>query len=115
MKKLAIIILTLIALVALAVPSQNTGSVFVYFTFPSPAPPDLANYIIYYGSSSSNYTSWASSGTSTNYTLSGFQRGNTYFFNVTQVSTNGIESDYTTETSITIPAKPPKATSLKVQ
>lgn len=113
MKKLAALI-SGIALIAVAVPSQNTGSVFVWFSFPPP-PPDFDHYIVYYGGSSSNYTFWVSSGSSTNATVNGLQRGNTYFFNVTQVTTNGVESDYTTEASITIPQKPPHANSLRAQ
>lgn len=98
----------------LAPPSQTTGSVFAYFSFPAP-PADFSNYTLYYGTTSSNYAIAISTGNQTNATISGLIRGQTYYFNVTQRTTNNIESDYTTEASITIPAKPPKANSLTGQ
>lgn len=114
MKKLILALVVAFAVIAYAVPSQNTASVFAYFSFPAP-PPNFSNYILYYGSTSGNYTFWVSTGSSTNWTINGLQRGNTYYFNVTQITTNGVESDYTTEASITIPQKPPKANSLSAQ
>lgn len=114
MKKLFLIPLVILtACVLWAAPSQNTASVFAYFSFPAP-PPDFSNYTIYYGTSSSNYTVSVSTGSATNVTINGLTRNTTYYFNVTQRTTNNIESDYTTEVSITTPNKPPKGNGLTV-
>ena len=110
MKKLILTLkLLTISLILIATPAQNSSSVGVSFTFDFASNPDLANFYLYYGTGSSNYTSRISIGTATSYVLSGLNRNTLYYFNVTANSTNGVEGDYTTESSCQTFRKPGKA------
>lgn len=114
MKKLiALAAVTVTTFVVLALPSSQTGSQLVFYSFPPP-PPDFKDYVVYQGTTSSNYNV-AVSTTTTNYTFTGLIRGQTYFYNVTMRNTNGVEGDFTTEVNLMVPHKPPPATSLNVQ
>ena len=73
------------------------------FEFPD-NPPDFSHYTGYYGTSSGNYL-FTVIGTTTNLTVNGLLRGATYYFNVTQSTTNGEESPFTTEVSLLIRTK----------
>jgi hypothetical protein len=52
------------------------------------------------------YTNFISVGTTTNATITNLARGFTYYFGVTALSTNGLESDYSNEAIYIIPKKP---------
>ena len=58
---------------------------------------DLAGYILYYGTSSGNYTSNIDVGNITQYTIAGLQDGETYYFAVTAYNDADLESDYSEE------------------
>lgn len=98
-----------IAITVLAVPSLNTAALNFTFSYDFAGNPDLAHFNLYTGLSSSNYTSKISLGTSTNSTVAGLPRNTVFFCNVTAVSTNGVESDYTTEQVIKTWNKPKPA------
>ncbi|NOS70885.1 MAG: hypothetical protein HOP33_13260 [Verrucomicrobia bacterium] len=70
------------------------------------ASPDanVAGYKIYYGVASGAYTNSVSLGNVTSTTLNGLSNGATYFFVATAVSATGIESDFSNETSYSVPA-----------
>lgn len=106
----------LIALKCFAGPASNTVGVNVQWTDSANAPGSITNYVLYVGGSTGNYTNSYDLGV---HLLSGFQftnviaslnRGGVYFLAVTAESTNGLESDYSNEISLTIPKKPAKAT-----
>lgn len=73
---------------------------------PSPGTNVIARYNIYYGVGSREYTNVVSAGTSTTLTISNLVRGAIYYFAATAVDTFGLESDFSTEVSCTIPAPP---------
>ena len=75
----------------------------------------IAHYSVYYGPASTLYTSFQPSrGTNTSLTISNLGRGSTYYFAATATDTNGLESDYSSEVSCTIPSPPPPPTVLRV-
>jgi hypothetical protein len=65
--------------------------------------PDIATYVLYYGSSSGKYIYSTNAGNTTNITVTGLQPGLTYFFVVTARNTSGLESDPSTEISYGVP------------
>ena len=58
---------------------------------------DLAGYIVYYGTSSRDYTHDVDIGNHTSCTISGFEDGITYFFAVTAYDEDGNESAFSNE------------------
>jgi hypothetical protein len=69
----------------------------------SPGTNSIANYKIYYGSASATYTNSVSAGTNLTATVSNLVQGGTYYFAATATDTYGLESDYSSEVSTTIP------------
>jgi len=63
---------------------------------------DLAGYILYYGTSSGNYTSNINVGNITQYTIPNLQDGETYYFAVTAYNDADLESDYSEELPHTV-------------
>jgi hypothetical protein len=59
---------------------------------------DLEGYIIYYGTSSRNYTYSEDLGNATQYTITGLPPG-TWYFSTTSYDTSGYESDFSGEIS----------------
>ena len=66
-------------------------------------PTDVAGYNIYYGGASRSYTNLFSAGDQTETTVSNLSVGETYYFAVTAVSYEGIESDFSDEAVIQVP------------
>ena len=64
----------------------------------------IANYRLYRGGVSGNYTNSTSTAQSTTTTVSNLVVGATCYFAVTAVSTNGLESAFSNEISYTVPA-----------
>ena len=63
----------------------------------------IASYRLYQGAVSQTYTNVIAAGNVTNETVSSLVSGATYFFAVTAVGTNGLESAYSSEVSYTVP------------
>ncbi|MFQ5455433.1 MAG: fibronectin type III domain-containing protein [Nitrospirota bacterium] len=73
--------------------------------------PDLAGYMVYYGTSSHNYIQVRGkgelTGLNTTYTIQNLTEGVTYYFAVTAFDTSGNESNYSNEVSKIIPDTTP--------
>jgi hypothetical protein len=64
----------------------------------------VASYRVHYGTGSASYTVITNAGPTTGLTVQGLAEGTTYFFAVTAVGTNQLESDFSNEVSYTVPA-----------
>lgn len=105
--------LLLLSPLAIAAPSPNVASITLAWNYDFVASPGVTNFIIYSGTSSSNYTSSVSAnGTNLTLVINGLNRGSTYYFAATAVNTNGLESDYSNELQVRIPNKPAKPSNL---
>ena len=92
---------TTLSIVALAASAQGQSSVTLAWD-PSPGGA-IAGYRLYRGAASRTYTNVIATGNATSNTVSSLVTGATYFFAVTAVGTNGLESDYSSEVSYTVP------------
>lgn len=97
-------------------PSPKFGSATVNWSYDFPNNPGVTNFMIYFGTTSSNYTStWSVGGTNLSSVVTNLTRGTTYYFVVTAQATNGLESDYSfPEVSYKVPNKPAAPTSTAV-
>lgn len=91
-----------LALVTLAASAR--GQTTVTLAWDPSAGANIAGYRVYQGSVCRTYTNTITVGNTTNCTVSNLLRGATYFFAVTAFNTNGLESDFSTEISYTVPA-----------
>lgn len=99
--------------IVLALPSSQTGSVIVTWpraydtSFPSDS--YFSGSIVYWGTASRSYSNSSFvAGTVYSNAVINLTRGQTYYFTVTQLGTNGVESDFGNEVVYTVPNKPPK-------
>jgi hypothetical protein len=102
------------ALIAAAIGSSAQGQSRVTLAWdPSPGGA-IAGYRLYDGVASRSYTNMINAGNVTTQSVSGLTAGVTYFFAVTAYGTNGLESDYSSEVSYTVPfpTNPPPVISL---
>ena len=76
----------------------------VALTWDAGGDPEIAGYRIYYGIQSQNYTAWVDVGKVTQATITGLVAGTTYYFAATTYYDSGEESDYSNETTFTVPA-----------
>jgi len=67
----------------------------------------VSGYKLYQGGTSRVYTNSVDNGTATQRTISSLTPGRTYYFAVTAYSSTGLESDYSSELSYTVPITPP--------
>lgn len=118
MKKIIYASITLLfSLVLWALPSSQTGNVNIVwvrgYDTNYPTESYFSGSVVYWGTTSRVYTSsvGVNSSVFTN-NVAGLVRGATYYFTVSQVGTNGVESDYGPEAVYTVPNKPPKITSI---
>lgn len=115
MKKIvSIAVLLSVSVVLLALPSSQTASVSVTWprAYDTNFPSDVyfSGTIVYWGSTSRTYSASAFvAGTVYSNVVLNLTRGHTYYFTVTQLGTNGVESDFGNEVAYTVPNKPPKA------
>jgi hypothetical protein len=94
------------------------GSIFVWMACMIPTPvnatalslnwnanteSDLAGYMVYYGNTSSNYTSSVDVGNVTSYDINNVTNGKTYYITLTAYDTSGYESANSQEVSAYIP------------
>ena len=66
---------------------------------------NVAGYIVYWGTTSSNYNCTTNVGNQTTATLTGLTYGTTYYFSATAFDQDGLESDFAPE--ISYAPKPP--------
>jgi hypothetical protein len=91
------------AIIAAAVGSSAQAQSRVTLAWdPSPGGA-IAGYRLYDGVASRTYTNIINAGNVTTQAVGGLTAGVTYFFAVTAYDTNGLESDYSTELSYTVP------------
>jgi hypothetical protein len=88
-------------LAALVLSSTQAASVTLVWD-PS-TDPAAAGYNVYFGASSRNYTNVADAGNASSATVSTLVPGATYFFAATTYNASGLESEYSTEVSYTVP------------
>src|SRR6266481_7779941 len=93
----------LFILFSAAVPLSAFAASVTLVWNPSPGT-NVAGYNVYYGVASRTYTNKVNVGNVTNATISGLIVGTTYYFAVTAYDTYGLESDYSTEISYTVPS-----------
>lgn len=67
------------------------------------SPGSISNYNVYYGVASRTYTNLVQAGNATNCIVTNLWAGRTYFFAATAVNDSGLESEYSTEVSYTVP------------
>lgn len=99
-----------------AQPSNPPPAVPLGWT-PSTSPAvNVAGYWLWQGTNSGAYARalFVPGAGSTNATLTNVLRGQTYFFNITALGTNGLESPYNGEATTNVPAPPNPATGLKI-
>ena len=65
---------------------------------------NVSVYKIYYGTTSGSYTQAVSVGLVAQATITGLKSGTTYYFTATAYDYTGLESDYSNETSFSMPA-----------
>jgi hypothetical protein len=80
---------------------------------PNPEP-DIGGYKIYHGTNSRLYNVVVDVGNVTNAVLSNFVRGVTYYFAATAYNTSSLESDFSEEVFLAIPAPPASPGGLNV-
>ena len=103
----AIVILTALgapvhAFSAVLPPGQS-----VTLAWDSSTDPSIAGCNLYYGVASGTYTNMVNAGTATSVTISGLVEGTTYFFAATWYDILGMESEFSTEVSYTVPGTIP--------
>jgi hypothetical protein len=93
----------LAALVAVLLTPSTQGQISVTLAWdPSPGT-NIAGYRLYAGGVSRTYTNVLDLRMATNGTFSALASGSTYFFAATAYDTSGLESDYSSEVSYTVP------------
>jgi hypothetical protein len=102
----SLILLALLVLVAIpGLASAATGSVTV--TWDANTEPDVVSYTVFYGTQSGVYPLSKSVGNITSYTVDGLTEGQTYYFAVQAISSDGLGSPLSAEVSTTIPVSSP--------
>ena len=85
---------------------ECTGYNSVTLAWDANAEPDIASYIVYWGTGSRNYERSVNVGNNTNYTISGLQELQTYYFAVRAVNQDGLQSGFSGEVFKAIPEIP---------
>ena len=86
----------------LALPALQAASVAL--TWNPSIDPAVVGYNIHYGVVSGVYTGSNNVGNVTNFTITGLAGGTTYYFVATSYDSNGIESDFSNQITVTTPA-----------
>ncbi len=92
-----------VALILAALTASAQGQSSVTLAWDPSAGSSIAGYRLYTGGASRTYTNVISAGNATAITVNGLTRGATYFFAVTAVGTNGLESMFSSEISYSVP------------
>jgi hypothetical protein len=77
--------------------SSPTFAAHLDLAWDSNSEPDLAGYIVYYGTSSGNYTDWTDVGRATSVRITGLSANRKYFVALTAYDVYGNESDFSAE------------------
>jgi len=83
-----------------------------------PSTDPIQNYVVHYGGASGSYSATTNAGTSLTQTVQGLVEGQTYYFAVTGIGTNSLESDFSNEVSYSVPVPsnaPPTITAIPNQ
>lgn len=111
--------LTTLCLLLCALPASAAAQTFLVVSNPAPSVqlgwnpvPSVSVYRLYYGVGSRQYTNMTSVGNVTNSSLTLPARGVAFFFAVTAVDSNGLESQFSNEITYTAPS-PPAAPAMK--
>jgi len=98
-------ILTLFLLVSVLVfgPSLEVSAASIKLAWDPSPEPLVTGYRLYYGRSSGVYTVVVDAGDRTDYTVTGLDTGQTYYFTATAYTGTGDESIFSNETSYTLP------------
>ncbi len=117
--------LALLLLVGLAVStveaqtvSRTNSTPSVSFGWNISTDPTVGGYNLYQGGSSGNYTNVVNipGGSTATFTQStGLVRGQTYFWAITAVATNGLESVYSNEVTYQVPSLPGPPTTVTIK
>jgi len=91
------------ALLVSAVAAPAQGQSFVTLAWDASSSSGIAGYRLYVGGTSHIYTNVVTVRNATTGTVTGLIRGGTYFSAVTSYNTDGIESEFSTEITFTIP------------
>jgi hypothetical protein len=86
------------------VTNSNAYAADVTLAWDPNSEPDLAGYVLYWGTSSRSYTFSDDVGNTTTHTIPGLSVGQTYYITVTAYDTSANESGYSNEVVHTIPA-----------
>ena len=95
-----------------AVPEQPSSPSVTLAWDASPDHSWVTGYTVYQGGESRNYTTNYDAGMGLQYTVTNLTRDETYFWAVTAMGTNGLESDFSNEVEFTIPEPTPKPVAL---
>ncbi len=101
MSKTSHLILLILGILLLTAGRLEAGSVTIAWDPNTES--DVASYTVYWGTQSGVYTSSAPAGNVTSYTVTGLVAGQTYYFVVQAVSSDGLVSPLSAEVSTTIP------------
>ncbi|HOO36785.1 MAG TPA: fibronectin type III domain-containing protein [Deltaproteobacteria bacterium] len=96
---------TLILIVVMVFLTDFAYAATVRLSWDSNTEPDLAGYIVYYGTSSRSYMEYFDAGLTTSVDVADLTAATPYFFAVTAYDTSGNESSFSSEAYIFIPAE----------
>src|SRR5262245_58135776 len=96
-----------VVLLATVCAASSVGAASVTFAWDANTEADLAGYKLYYGPTSGGYTTNIPLGKVTTYTIPNLVNGATYFFALTAVNSNAVESPYSTELRFPPPSNLP--------
>jgi len=85
------------------IPFISVGAGSVNLVWNASPDAEVAGYNVYYGTASQSYSSMIPVGNECDQHDFRFGRGSTYYFAVTAVDATGIESDFSNETSSSVP------------
>jgi hypothetical protein len=115
MKKYLLLLFLLLTTIGYSITGGNTVSL----QWDANVEPDVAGYIIYYGTNSGGYFSSVDVGNTTTTTIGNLKEGLTYFFVATAYNTSRLESGYSNEVSYEVPItntnKPSRVPNVKIE
>ncbi len=102
------VICIMVGLVALPVSSYAASAVSLSWS--AATEPDIAGYKVYYGTTQGSFSAKLNVGKYTGCVISGLTAGKTYYFVATAYNADGLESNYSTVLSYTVPSLTSKTT-----